>query len=90
MVHCLLEVLEEKGYKTASGRWFHRWEKQAVKVLRWAVGLNFGSLTRRELLEECMHVGVAGEGKRTERADADEAMLENRREKIKITSQPVI
>ena len=80
VMHCLFEVLEGRRERSASGLWFHRWEKWGIKELRCAVGMVCVSLTRRELLEEHVHSGVAAESQRTERAE--EAILENRRHKI--------
>ena len=42
---------------------------QGTKELRCTVSLDFGSLTRKERLEERVRPGVAGEGRRTERAE---------------------
>ena len=56
---------------------FHGWLKREIKELRCADSLDFGSLTRRALLEEYVHPGVACEGQRTEKAEG--AILEKRR-----------
>ena len=61
-----LEPWREELERFASGK-FHRQEKQGTKELRYAVNLNLGSLTRRELMEERVDLGVAGKGQRTER-----------------------
>jgi len=54
-VHCLLEAMEQQAGEKASGRRFPRQEKRRMKELSCAVSLDFVSLRRRGLLEECVH-----------------------------------
>ena len=61
----LLEVLE--GRVTKNGLWEAVPLMEELRVK--GVSLNFGSLTRKGLVEERVHHGVTGEGLGTKRAE---------------------
>jgi len=52
-----------------SSKPFYKLQKRGAKYFKCKVSLDFDNLTRRGLLEECIHLRVSGESWMAERVD---------------------